>query len=38
MQPWTLAISTLRKQGVLVFTRPPAGSVLETAVLSGPFI
>jgi hypothetical protein len=38
MQPYTLAISTLRKQGVLVFSQPPSGALIQTAVLSGAFV
>jgi hypothetical protein len=38
MQPWTLAISTLRKQGMGVFTQPPTGSLPQSPILSGPFV
>jgi hypothetical protein len=38
MQPWTLAISTLRKQGMGVFTQPPTGSSTQGPILSGPFV
>jgi hypothetical protein len=38
MQPWTLAISTLRKQGMLVYTQPPTGDPTQTPILSGPFV
>ena len=38
MAPWTLAISTLRKQGMGVFTQPPTGTSPQTPILSGPFV
>jgi hypothetical protein len=38
MQPWTLAISTLRKQGVLIYTQPPTGDLTQVPVLSGAFL
>jgi hypothetical protein len=38
MAPWTLAISTLRKQGMGVFTQPPTGTVPQNPILSGPFV
>jgi hypothetical protein len=38
MAPWTLAISTLRKQGMGVFTQPPSGTVPQNPILSGPFV
>ena len=38
MAPWTLAISTLRKQGLLIFSAPPTGSLTDPLVLSGPFV
>jgi hypothetical protein len=37
MQPYTLAISTLRKQGILIYTQPPTGSLTQQPVLSGGF-
>jgi Putative Ig domain len=38
MAPWTLAISTLRKQGMAIFTAPPTNSVTDVAIMSGPFV
>jgi hypothetical protein len=38
MAPWTLAISTLRKQGMGIFTQPPTGTVPQNPILSGPFV
>jgi hypothetical protein len=38
MPPWTLAISTLRKQGMGIFTQPPTGSSPQSPLLSGPFV
>jgi hypothetical protein len=38
MQPWTLAIGTLRKQSIGVFTQPPTGALAQSPVLSGPFV
>jgi hypothetical protein len=38
MQPWTLAISTLRKQAMGVFTQPPTGTLAQSPILSGPFV
>jgi putative Ig domain-containing protein/ASPM-SPD-2-Hydin domain-containing protein len=38
MAPWTLAISTLRKQGMGVFSQPPTGSTPQSPLLSGPFV
>ena len=38
MAPWTLAISTLRKQAMGVFSAPPTGSLTESPLLSGPFV
>jgi hypothetical protein len=38
MAPWTLAISTLRKQGMGIFTAPPTNSVTDVPILSGPFV
>lgn len=36
MQPWTLAISTLRKQSIQIYTQVPTGNV-QSPVLSGGF-
>jgi hypothetical protein len=38
MPPWTLAISTLRKQGIQIFTQPPTGDPTQTPILSGAFV
>ena len=38
MAPWTLAISTLRKQGMAIFTAPPTNLVTDVAIMSGPFV
>jgi Putative Ig domain len=38
MPAWTLAISTLRKQGVQIFTQPPTGDPTQTPILSGGFV
>jgi hypothetical protein len=38
MAPWTLAISTLRKQAMGVFTQPPTGTSTQSPLLSGPFV
>jgi Putative Ig domain len=38
MAPWTLAISTLRKQSIGVFTQPPTGTAPQSPILSGPFV
>jgi hypothetical protein len=38
MPPWTLAISTLRKQAMGIFTSPPTGSAPQSPLLSGPFV
>jgi hypothetical protein len=38
MAPWTLAISTLRKQAMGVFTQPPTGTSAQPPLLSGPFV
>ena len=38
MAPWTLAISTLRKQAMGVFTQPPTGTSPQSPLLSGPFV
>jgi hypothetical protein len=38
MAQWTLAISTLRKQSMGVFTQPPTGSLTQKPLLSGPFV
>jgi hypothetical protein len=38
MAPWTLPQSTLRKQGMGIFTAPPTDSVTDVPILSGPFI
>jgi hypothetical protein len=38
MQAWTLPFSTLRKVSMLVYTQPPTGSLLQTPILSGPFL
>ena len=38
MAPWTLPQSTLRKQGMEIFTAPPTNSVTDVAILSGPFV
>jgi hypothetical protein len=38
MAPWTLVISTLRKQGMAIFTAPPTGTSTQSPILSGPFI
>jgi hypothetical protein len=38
MAPWTLTISTLRKQGMGVFTQPPTGTAPQNPILSGPFV
>jgi hypothetical protein len=38
MAPWTLPQSTLRKQGMGIFTAPPTNSVTDVAILSGPFV
>jgi hypothetical protein len=37
MAPWT-TISSLRKQGMGVFTQPPTGTSPQSAILSGPFV
>jgi len=36
--PWTLTISTLRKQAMGVFTQPPTGTSPQSPLLSGPFV
>jgi hypothetical protein len=36
--PWTLAISTLRKQSMGVFTQPATGTAPQSPILSGPFV
>jgi hypothetical protein len=38
MAPWTLAISTLRKQAMGIFTQPPTGTTPQSPILSGPFV
>ncbi len=38
MAPWTLPVSTLRKQGIGIFTAPPTNSVTDVPILSGPFV
>jgi hypothetical protein len=38
MQPYTLAISTLRKQGMLIYRQAPTGSLIQQPVLSGAFL
>jgi hypothetical protein len=38
MAPWTLPVSTLRKQGMAIFTGPPTNSVTDVPIMSGPFI
>jgi hypothetical protein len=38
MTPWTLTISTLRKQAMGVFTQPPTGASPQSPLLSGPFV
>jgi hypothetical protein len=38
MQPWTLAISTLRKQGMAIFRAPPSATLTQNPILSGPFV
>jgi hypothetical protein len=38
MAPWTLPVSTLRKQGMTIFTAPPTNSVTDVAILGGPFV
>jgi hypothetical protein len=38
MAPWTLAISTLRKQAMGIFTQPPTGTSPQSPILSGPFV
>jgi hypothetical protein len=38
MATWTLAISTLRKQGIQIFTQPPTGNPIQTPILSGGFV
>jgi putative Ig domain-containing protein/HYDIN/CFA65/VesB family protein len=38
MSPWTLPVSTLRKQGMGIFTAPPTNSVTDVPILSGPFV
>jgi hypothetical protein len=38
MAPWTLAISTLRKQAMGIFTQPPTGTSTQSPILSGPFV
>jgi hypothetical protein len=38
MAPWTLPFSTLRKQGMGVFTAPPTGTFSPPTILSGPFV
>lgn len=37
MQPWMLAISTLRQQSIQIDGQAPGGNVLQSAVLSGTF-
>jgi hypothetical protein len=37
MAPWT-TISSLRKQGMGVFTQPPTGTSPQSPILSGPFV
>jgi hypothetical protein len=38
MAPWTLPVSSLRKQGIEIFTAPPTNSVTDVPILSGPFV
>jgi Putative Ig domain/Abnormal spindle-like microcephaly-assoc'd, ASPM-SPD-2-Hydin len=38
MAPWTLVISTLRKQAMGVFTQPPTATSNQSPLLSGPFV
>jgi hypothetical protein len=38
MAPWTLAISSLRKQSIQIYSQPPSGNSLRSPVLSGPFV
>jgi hypothetical protein len=38
MAPWTLAISTLRKQSIAIYTQPPTGDPTQTPILSGGFV
>jgi hypothetical protein len=38
MAPWTLAISTLRKQSMVIYRQPPSGTLTQNPLLSGPFV
>jgi hypothetical protein len=38
MQPYTLPQSTLRKQGILIYTQPPTGDLTQVPILSGAFV
>jgi hypothetical protein len=38
MASWTLAISSLRKQSIQIYSQPPSGNSLQSPVRSGPFV